>query len=978
MILPKSETKARSEISGNPMYCGRKIVLLLFCKKTTTFNTQNGTKMVSNEHDKKLFLVDAYALIFRAYFAFAKNPRINSKGQNTSAAFGFTNSLIDILQKEKPTHIAVVFDPPGGSTIRREEFEEYKAHRDETPEGITTMIEPIKQIVRAFNIPILEVPGYEADDTIGTLSKIAEKHGYTTYMITPDKDFGQLVTEHILMYRPGRGGKPAEIWGPKEVCEKFDIDRVEQVIDILGLQGDAADNIPGIPGIGPKTASKLLKEFGSVEGIIENSDKLKGKQKENVETYAQQGLMSKSLATIITDVPVDFDEEDLIMCPSDTEKIKEIFTELEFRNLSRRILGEEIVVSKAPVSEDGQMDLFGTQSLVEEQTPDATSEYKTIATEKPSYHLITKPDERKELLDLLMQQKSVCFDTETDSIEPLHANIVGMSFSYKEREAFYVATPNNFEEAKAIVQEFKPFFESESIEKIAHNIKFDIKVINRYDVEVKAPMFDTMIAHYLINPDSKQNMDYLAELYLNYQPVSIEALIGKKGKNQKSMADLQPEEISDYACEDADITLRLKNLFEPEIQKDHLKELFYDLEMPLVSVLKSMEQEGINIDAEGLERYSEELETALVELEENIRKEAGVDFNVDSPKQLGDVLFEHMKISSKAKKTKTGQYATSEDVLQKLKNTHPIIQMILDYRQLRKLKNTYVDPLPTMRDPVDGRIHTNYMQTVAATGRLSSNHPNLQNIPIRSEKGREIRKSFISRGSDYKLMAADYSQIELRIIAALSGDENMISAFKNGQDIHAATAAKVFNVPIDEVTRDQRSSAKAVNFGIIYGQSAFGLSQNLGISRTEAKQIIDSYFEQYPTIKDYMDSAVAGAREKGYVETIMKRRRYLKDINSANAVVRGFAERNAINAPIQGSAADIIKKAMIAVDKAMNEAGLKSKMLLQVHDELVFDVHKDEVEQLQELVKKEMESAVEIAVPMEVEMEVADNWLDAH
>lgn len=934
--------------------------------------------MVSQEHDKKLFLVDAYALIFRAYFAFAKNPRINSKGLNTSAAFGFTNSLIDILNNEKPTHLAVVFDPPGGSTIRKEEFADYKAHRDETPEGILTNIEPIKNIVRAFNIPILEVPGYEADDTIGTLSHMAEAKGFTTYMMTPDKDFGQLVTENVLMFRPGRGGKPAEVWGPKEVREKFDIERVEQVIDILGLQGDAADNIPGIPGIGPKTASKLLKDFGSVEGIIENVDKLKGKQKENVETFAEQGMMSKSLATIITDVPVEFDEDDLKMCPPDADKIKEIFTELEFRNLARRVIGEEIVVAQAPVSTDGQMDLFGTQSLVEEQAPEETSDVKTLATEKPSYHLITKPEERKELLDLLMQQKSVCFDTETDSVEPLHANIVGMSFSYKKREAFYVATPLDYDGAKSIVQEFKPFFESESIEKVAHNIKFDIKVINRYDVEVKGPMFDTMIAHYLINPDAKQSMDYLSELYLNYRPVSIETLIGKKGKNQKSMADLPPEDISDYACEDADITWQLKELFEPEIQKEHLKDLFYNMEMPLVSVLKSMEQEGITIDAEGLERYSKELETDLIVLEENIKKEAGVDFNVDSPRQLGDVLFEHMKITSKAKKTKTGQYATGEDVLQKLKHAHPIIQMILDYRQLRKLKNTYVDPLPTMRDPVDGRIHTNYMQTVAATGRLSSNNPNLQNIPIRSEKGREIRKSFISRGEDFKLMAADYSQIELRIIAALSEDKNMIEAFRSGQDIHAATAAKVFHTNIEDVTRDQRSSAKAVNFGIIYGQSAFGLSQNLGISRKEAKEIIDAYFEQYSTIKGYMDQAVAGAREKGYVETIMKRRRYLKDINSANAVVRGFAERNAINAPIQGSAADIIKMAMIGVDKAMRKAQLKSKMLLQVHDELVFDVYKDEIETLQELVKREMESAVQIAVPMVVEMEVADNWLDAH
>lgn len=936
--------------------------------------------MITPEIDKKLFLIDAYALIFRAYFAFAKNPRINSQGLNTSAAFGFTNSLIDVIKNEKPTHLAVVFDPPGGSASRKEEFSEYKAHRDETPEGIITMIEPIKQIIRAFNVPILEVDGFEADDTIGTLSKMAEKEGFTTFMMTPDKDFGQLVTDKVFMFRPGRGGKPAEIWGVKEVCEKFDIEAVHQVIDVLGLQGDAADNIPGIPGIGPKTASKLLKEYGSVEGIIENAGNLKGKQKENVETFAQQGLMSKSLATIITDVEVEFNETDLKMCPSDPDKIRDIFTELEFRNLSKRVLGEEIVVAKKATAkgDEAQLDLFGTQSLVEPQEAVETSEHKTIATEKPSYHLVSTPEERKELLELLLRQNSVCFDTETDNIEALHANVIGISFSFKKREGYYVAIPHDYEQAKAIVEEFRPFFESTKVEKVAHNIKYDVKVINRYGVKVLAPMFDTMIAHYLINPESKQGMDFLAEMYLNYKPISIETLIGKKGKNQGNMADLKPEEVVDYACEDADVTMQLKELFEPEIQKEHLKELFYNMEMPLIDVLKSMEQEGIAIDSEGLKRYSEELAETLVELEAGIKKEAGVEFNLDSPRQLGQVLFEEMQITTKAKKTKTGQYATSEDILQKLKNTHPIIPMILDYRQLRKLKSTYVDPLPTMMDEADGRIHTTYMQTVAATGRLSSHNPNLQNIPIRSDKGREIRKSFVSRGEGYRLMAADYSQIELRIIAALSGDTNMIEAFKTGQDIHAATASKVFNVRLDEVSRDQRSAAKAVNFGIIYGQSAFGLAQNLGISRKEAKSIIDSYFEQYGTIKGYMDDAVSKARENGYVETIMKRRRYLKDINSANAVVRGFAERNAVNAPIQGSAADIIKLAMIGVHGAMEEKQMKSKMLLQVHDELVFDVHESEMEDLQKLVKEEMESAVEMVVPMEVEMEIADNWLDAH
>lgn len=936
--------------------------------------------MVSADVEKKLFLIDAYALIFRAYFAFAKNPRINSKGQNTSAAFGFTNALIDVMKNERPTHLAVVFDPPGGSTSRREEFAEYKAHREETPEGITTMIGPIKSIIEAFNIPIIEVPGYEADDVIGALARKAEEAGYITYMMTPDKDFGQLVTERTKMFRPGRGGAPAEVWGINEVCEKFDLDRVDQVIDLLGLQGDAADNIPGIPGVGPKTASKLLKDFGSLEGILANTDSLKGKLKENLETFADQGRMSKSLATIYTDIDVDFHEHDLEICEVNKDKVRDVFTELEFRNLSKRVLDEEIVitVNANTESSDGQLDLFGTQSLVETQSPSDTSGIKTIATEKCSYHLVTNPEERKELLAILLEQKSVCFDTETDRLDAMHANMVGMSFSYKPREAFYVAVPDNYEGAKKIVQEFKPFFESELIEKVAHNIKYDIKVINRYGVNVSGPTFDTMIAHYLINPESKQNMDYLSEFHLNYKPISIESLIGKKGKGQRSMIELSPEEIVDYACEDADITMQLKELFEPEIQKEHLKDLFYQIEMPLVEVLKSMEIEGIAIDTAGLNKYSKELGETLIELERGIKSEAGIDFNVDSPRQLGEVLFEHLKISSKAKKTKTGQYATSEDVLQKLVHTHPIISMILDYRQLRKLKSTYVDPLPTMTDEIDGRIHTSFMQTVAATGRLSSNNPNLQNIPIRTAKGREIRRSFIPRDENHVLMSADYSQIELRVIAALSGDRNMIDAFKGGMDIHAATAAKVYQVPIEEVTREQRSAAKAVNFGIIYGQSAFGLAQNLNISRTEAKQIIDSYFEQYGTIKSYMDKAIADARAKGYVETIMKRRRYLNDINSANAIVRGFAERNAINAPIQGSAADIIKIAMISLFNTMKKKQVKSKMLLQVHDELVLDVHKTEVDLMTDLVKTEMEKAVELVVPLVVEVQTASNWLDAH
>lgn len=939
--------------------------------------------MLSTDSSRKLFLLDAYALIYRAYFAFAKNPRINSKGQNTSAAFGFTNVLIDVLKTEKPTHIAVVFDPPGGSTMRQEEFEAYKAHREEMPEDIRSMIHPIKKIVEAFNIPRLEVTGYEADDVIGTIAWKAEKEGFITYMMTPDKDYAQLVTEKCLIYKPGRGGNPPEILGVKEVCEKFEVENPLQVIDILGLWGDASDNIPGIPGIGEKIAKQLIKTYGSVENLINNVDQLKGKQQENVRNFADQGRVSKMLATIITDVEIEFDEKALLTKPVDADKIREIFTELEFITLAKRILGEELVVSSSVKNtsiphNENQLDLFGAQSMVEPQDPIETASYKTIVTEKPSYHLISNDIERKELLEILLKQNQVCLDTETTDVDARHADLVGFSFSCKAREGFYVAVPDNFEEAKKIVEEFKPFFESKQIEKIAHNIKYDLEVLQRYGIVVEGPTFDTMIAHYLINPESKQSMDYLATHYLGYQPISIETLIGKKGKNQGNMRDLSPEEISDYACEDADITFQLKQLLEPEIKKEHLKDLFYNMEMPLVEVLKEMEEQGIAIDVQALKDYSKELETTLLRLDGEIKNLAGVDFNVDSPKQLGEILFDHLKISNKAKKTKTGQYATSEDVLVKHEKDHPIVPLILEFRQLRKLKSTYVDPLPTMCDKVDGRIHTSFMQTVTATGRLSSNNPNLQNIPIRSEKGKEIRKAFVPRSNEYQMMSADYSQIELRIIAALSGDKNMIHAFKEGIDIHTATASKVFNTPIELVTKDQRSAAKAVNFGIIYGQSAFGLSQTLNISRTEAKEIIDSYFEQFGQLKSYMDGIIHKAREKGYVETIMKRRRYLPDINSSNAVVRGFAERNAINAPIQGSAADIIKLAMIAVHKSMKKEGVKSKMILQVHDELIFDVHVSEKILMQVLVKEAMENAISLDVPMEVEMQLATNWLEAH
>ncbi len=931
------------------------------------------------EHPKKLFLLDAFALIYRAYYAFIKNPRVNSKGQNTSAAFGFTNAMLDVIKKENPTHFAVVFDSPG-LTKRAEEFEDYKAHREAMPEDIASMIEPIKDIVRAFNIPILISPGDEADDIIGTIAKKAEKEGYRTYMVTPDKDFAQLVSENIFMYKPSRGKKPIEIWGIPEVQEKFEVEHPEQVIDILGLWGDVSDNIPGIPGIGEKTAKKLIKQFGSIEALIENTDQLKGKQKENVIEFAQQGLDSKKLATIVLDVDVDFDEKSLVMEDPDPEKIRDVFTELEFRTLAKRVLGEEIIILQTQPSK-GQLDLFGGPAIETsaEAMHDAVGEegVKTIADTKPDYDIVVSEEKRKQLLDMLLQQTSVCFDTETTGIEAMEAEIVGMSFTWETGKGYYVVCPP--ERRAEVVQDFREFFESETIEKIAHNIKYDLKIIEKYDVRVNGPLFDTMIAHYLITPEGKHSMDYLAELYLNYKPISIETLIGKKGKNQGNMADLDPEKVVDYACEDSDITWQLKQIFEPEIQKPHLKDLFYDMEMPLARVLKDMEMEGIRMDVPGLALFSEELGTELEHLEKSIKELAGVsDFNLDSPKQLGEILFDVLQIDAKAKKTKTGQYKTSEDVLTKLEHKHEIIPLILNYRSLRKLKSTYVDALPKLVNKNTGRIHTSYMQTVAATGRLSSNNPNLQNIPIRTEKGREMRKAFISRDDQHTLLAADYSQIELRIIAALSGDTNMITAFKDKQDIHAATAAKVYNVAIEDVTREQRSAAKAVNFGIIYGQSAFGLSQNLGISRKEAKGLIDSYFEQYTSMKTFMSDQVDFAREHGYVETIMKRRRYLKDIQSANAIVRGFAERNAVNAPIQGSAADVIKIAMINIHKRMKAEGLQSKMLLQVHDELVFDVKKDEMETMEKLVKTEMETAVEMAVPLDVDYKFADNWLEAH
>lgn len=929
------------------------------------------------EDHKKLFLLDAFALIYRSHFAFIRNPRINSKGMNTSAVFGVALTILDVLQKEKPTHIAVVFDAPGGS-VRNEQYEEYKAHREEMPEDIRIAIPYIYRLCEALKIPTLQAEGYEADDVIGTLSVQAEKAGYEVFMMTPDKDFGQLVTEKVKMYRPGRSGKPVEIWGVKEVCEKFEVEHPKQVIDILGLWGDAADNIPGIPGIGEKTSKKLIKQYGSVENLIANADDLKGKQKENVINFAEQGLLSKKLATILLDAPVKFDEKDFLNEDPDKEKVLELFSELEFRTLARKVLGDGVQLQQvaSPVSSDnGQMGLF---DQVEENVEEVVSEFKTINDIEHKYTLINTSEEFSKYIGSLIEEDYVCFDTETSSLDKHTCDLLGVALSSKPHEAVYVSIPENKEEAIQFIQPLQQLFDEDKVQKIAHNIKFDAAVLSRYCINVKGNLFDTMIAHYLIEPEQKHSMDFLAETILHYKPVPIEELIGKKGKNQKSMKDLQPEEVVEYAGEDADITLQLHHKVNPKMDESPYKELFYAIEMPLSEVLLKMELEGIRLDVDSLNEFSVELEKMIAEVKEKIITCAGVEFNLDSPKQLGDVLFNQMKLDEKAKKTKTGQYKTDEETLSKLASKHEIVDQILNYRQWKKLKSTYVDALPELVNPLTGRIHTTYLQTVAATGRLSSNNPNLQNIPIRTDLGKEIRKSFIPRDENHILLAADYSQIELRIIAALSNDKSMIEDFKAGHDIHTATAAKVFDVSLEEVTREMRSKAKMVNFGIIYGISAFGLSQRLGIKRTEAKEIIDTYFEKYPAIKKYMDASVTIARAKGYVETIKGRRRYLKDINSNNATVRGFAERNAINAPIQGSAADIIKIAMIDIQKEMESRSLKSKMLLQVHDELVFDCHISEKNELEELVKHKMENAVSLSVPLTVESGFGSNWLEAH
>ncbi len=944
---------------------------------------------------KRVFLVDAFALIFRGYYAFIKNPRINSKGVDTSAILGFMNSLLDVIKRERPDHLAVCFDK-GGSADRVEMFAEYKANRDETPEAIKIAVPIIQDILKAMHIPIMVKSGFEADDVIGTLSKQAEKEGYQTFMVTPDKDFAQLVSENIFMYRPMFGGG-YETWGIPEVQKKFEVTDPLQVIDFLGMMGDASDNIPGLPGVGEKTAKKFLAAYGSMEGLLANTHELKGKMKEKVEANGELGLLSKKLATIMLDVPVTFNAKDFELEQPDIPKVTEIFQELEFRRLIDNLTktfsvqapvetiekDSDKTETKATPKEvksagEGQFSLFGGDTSSAEAQTENTFTRNTAENSSHFYQSIAPGIATKLFIKNLLNQTSVCFDTETTGLNPITAELVGIAFSWEAGKGFYIPFPEDQNEAQDLIELLRPFFEAEHIEKIGQNLKYDIKVLAKYNISVKGKLFDTMLAHYLINPDMRHNMDVLAETYLNYTPISITELIGKKGKNQLSMREVPIEKQTEYAVEDADITFQLKELFQKELGEANTQKLFNDIEIPLIRVLATMELEGINLDRAFLNSLSEELNNDILNLEKSIYETADEEFNIASPKQLGIILFEKLKLVDKPKKTKTGQYKTGEDILSALAKEHEIISNILEYRGLAKLKSTYVDALPTQVEEATGRVHTDYMQTIAATGRLSSNNPNLQNIPIRTERGRQVRKAFVPRNEDYTLLAADYSQIELRIIAALSEEETMISAFKNGEDIHASTASKVFDVPLEEVTREQRSNAKTVNFGIIYGVSAFGLSNQTDLSRGEAKELIDTYYETYPKLKQYMSEQVDFARDNGYVKTVLDRRRYLKDINSANAIVRGAAERNAVNTPIQGSAADIIKIAMINIYNKLEEGNYKTKMLLQVHDELVFDVHKSEIEPIKTLVKTEMESAYKLDVPLDVEFDMGDNWLEAH
>lgn len=929
---------------------------------------------------KKLFLIDAYALIYRAHFAFSKNPRITSKGLNTSSIFGFCNTLLEVMEKEKPSHIGVGFDM-AGPTFRHEQFEAYKAHREEQPEDITLAVPYIKRLLVGMDIPILEMAGFEADDIIGTIAKHAVKDGFTVYMLTPDKDYAQLVEEGIYLYRPSYLGKGYDVLGVPEVLKKFNIQRPDQVIDILGLQGDSSDNIPGIPGIGEKTAQKLIEEYDSVENVIANADKLKGKMRENVENFAQQGLLSKQLATIHTEVPVPFEAENLKITAPNKDILQDLFTELEFRTMARRVLGSDLPdTPSSPIKvvpqQGTQLSLFSSVSMEEWQEVEQKSN-QTLADILHFYHRVGSKEDAQSLVRFLALQSEFAFDTETDSLESVQANLVGMSFSYAAGEAFFVPTPPDFEQAKEWVSIFKTVLENPGITKIGQNLKFDINVLARYGVQVQGPIFDTMLAHYLLQPDQRHNMDVLSENYLNYSPVSIETLIGKKGKGQGTMADADPQELAEYAAEDADVTLQLKKALAPEIKSNQMESLLFDVEGRLIYVLSDLERAGVKIDRKALSDLSLDLATQIIQIEKEVYESAGESFNMASPQQLGKILFEKLKLDPNAKKTKTGQWATGEEILSKLADIHPIVNQILEFREMQKLKSTYIDSLPLLMDS-DERVHTSFNQAVAATGRLSSTNPNLQNIPIRTARGKEIRKAFVPRDDNHLILSADYSQIELRIMAHFAGDQTMTEAFRQGKDIHSITASKIFKVGLEEVDSDMRRKAKTANFGIIYGISAFGLSQRLGIPRKEAADLIEAYFAEFPSVKGYMDKVIHLAQEQGFVSTILGRRRYLPDINSRNQTQRGFAERNAINAPIQGSAADLIKVAMIHVHDWMKSENLQSQMVLQVHDELVFDAHKSEVDLLREKVPHFMASAIPLQVPVEVGLGVGINWFEAH
>lgn len=944
---------------------------------------------------KRLFLLDAYALIFRGYYALIKNPIINSKGRDTSAIMGFMNSLFDVIRRERPDHLAVCFDKDG-SADRTELFVDYKANRDATPDAIKQSIPIIQEIIKAMNIPIVEISGQEADDLIGTLAQQAEKEGYQVYMVTPDKDFAQLVTENIFMYRPARMGNAIEIWGIPEVRNRFGVERPEQVIDYLGMMGDASDNIPGLPGVGDKTAKKFIAEYGSLENLLANTHELKGKMKERIIENAEIGILSKKLATINTDCDVIFNESDYELKMPDGKKVQQIFEDLEFRRMKEQFLKlfsaeeinsqgrlnssikvDEIISEQKGTAGSGQFSLFGGDSEPTQTIKDYSS--RSTIENTPHFYQTILPGIGKNLfLQNLVKQESVCFDTQTTSADCLEAELVGISFSWEKGKGFYLPFPENKMEAQLLIEELRPFFENENTEKIGQNLKNDLKMLAKYDITVKGKLFDTMLAHYLINADMRHDLHVLSETYLNYTPISLEEVIGKKGKNQLNMRYVDLEKQTEYAVENADIVFQLKQHFQNELGEANTQILFDDIEIPLLRVLADMEMEGINLDKNFLNSLSADLDRDILHLEKNIYEEAGEIFNIASPKQLGEILFGKMKLIEKPKKTKTGQFSTAEEVLSVLAKDHKIIRDVLEYRGLAKLKSTYVDALPNEIAASTNRVHTEYMQTVAATGRLSSNNPNLQNIPIRTERGRQVRKAFVPRNEDYVLMAADYSQIELRIIASLSEEDNMIDAFKKGEDIHSSTASRVFNVPLEEVTREQRNNAKTVNFGIIYGVSAFGLSNQTDLSRGDAKDLIDTYYKTYPKLRNYISEQIQFARDNGYVQTVLGRRRYLNDINGRNQMVRAAAERNAVNAPIQGSAADIIKIAMINIHKKLEEEGFKSKMLLQVHDELVFDAYKPELEKLQTLVKHEMENAYTLTVPLDVDLGVGKNWLEAH